>query len=66
MPVKSGIKAMKEIRKINENAKIIITSANKNIKEKALASGALHFLKKPIGFNDIIKAVRSFLNVKVA
>jgi two-component system chemotaxis response regulator CheY len=61
MPLKTGIEAMKEIQKLNGEVKVIFTSADFQIKEKALANGAVDFIKKPFNAKDILKSINNAL-----
>ncbi len=61
MPNKNGIEATKEILDINSHTKIIFTSADNSIKNKAISIGALSFKEKPFGIerlkNNILKSM---------
>ena len=61
MPLKTGIEATKEIHQLNGNVKVIFTSGDIRIKEKALANGAVDFIKKPFKAKDIIKSIKNAL-----
>ena len=61
MPLKTGIEATKEIKQLNGNVKIIFTSGDLKIKEEALATGAVDFIKKPFKVNDIINSITNAL-----
>ena len=50
MPIKNGIESMKEILKIDKEAKIIIASGDSTIRETALLNGAVDFKEKPFDF----------------
>lgn len=58
MPIKGGLEASKEILKVNKNAKIIFTTADKTIKEDALALGACSFMDKPFTVEHLINNIR--------
>jgi len=47
MPVKNGIDTTIELMKFNNHTKIIFTSADNSIKERALEIGAISFIEKP-------------------
>ncbi|MCS7129850.1 MAG: response regulator [Archaeoglobaceae archaeon] len=58
MPVMSGIDAVKEIRKIDPNAKIVAITAYASSKgEKALEAGVNLILKKPFTRKEVIKVI---------
>lgn len=59
MPVMNGIEAVKEILKIDENAKIIIISAinQKQMVFEALKNGAKHYIVKPITFEKVKEVI---------
>ena len=61
MPLKTGIEATKEIKQLNGKVKIIFTSGDTQIKEEALATGAVDFIKKPFKVNDIIESISNAL-----
>ncbi|MFX1569284.1 MAG: response regulator [Promethearchaeota archaeon] len=61
MPLKTGIEATKEIKQLNGNVKIIFTSGDVQIKEEALATGAIDFIKKPFKMIDIIESITNAL-----
>ncbi len=50
MPVMDGFEALEQIRNFDSEARVVILSADiqQGAVEKALASGALQFVKKPI------------------
>lgn len=59
MPVMSGIQALEEIKKIDENAIVIVITADVQPKtiEKVKELGALTLLRKPPKKEDIINAI---------
>lgn|SRR4030067_229102 len=59
MPVMSGIQALEEIKKIDENAIVIVITADTQPKtiEKVKELGALTLLRKPPKKEDIINAI---------
>ncbi len=59
MPIKNGIEATKQILKINSKSKIIFTSADNSIKQKALSIGARSFLDKPFSITDLITEIKN-------
>ena len=54
MPRMTGLEASKEIIKEYPECKIIFISADLNVKDLALESGAHAFLVKPISFKNIL------------
>lgn len=63
MPEMNGFEALDEIKKIDQNAKVIIVSADiqKAAMEKVRQSGAFDFVKKPIS-DDKMKQIFTKLN----
>jgi len=54
-----GIENTRRILSGNKNTRIIFLSADMQIREEALNAGACAFLSKPIGVNEIVKAINS-------
>ena len=63
MPVKTGLEAAQEILELDKNSKIIFTSADYRIKEKALAIGAISFIQKPFSHEVLIKEIEKVINL---
>jgi len=61
MPIKSGIEAAKEILEMNNNTKIIFTTGDDSIKEKALSIGAFSFRIKPIMLEQLLDDIKKAL-----
>jgi DNA-binding response OmpR family regulator len=61
LPYTSGIEAMKEILRIEPATKVLFISADGEIRQEALDSGADVFLKKPISLKTLIDATRSLM-----
>ena len=61
MPIKNGLEATKEILKIDNNTKIIFTSADESVKEDALAIGAFSFKNKPFEIEHLISNIEKAL-----
>jgi CheY-like chemotaxis protein len=63
MPVMDGFEAIKEIRAFDENAKIVVVSADiqKGAMDKAKENGAIGFIKKPIDISKV-KSILQNLN----
>ena len=62
MPIKNGIEATKEILEHNIKTKIIFTSADKSVRNKAIQTGAVSFLEKPFSFSDLVKEIKKILD----
>lgn len=59
MPVMSGIDALKEIKRINKNAKIVMISAlgQEIMVKEAVISGASSFIVKPFQVNKLVEVL---------
>lgn len=57
LPLMNGIDTMKEILKIDAEARFIFLSADYEVKDEAMKAGAFIFLKKPARIRDITNAV---------
>ena len=57
MPVMNGIDAMIEILQINKGVKIIFSSADVSMKERAISMGAHVFLNKPFAFQELLNII---------
>ncbi|MFW9999855.1 MAG: response regulator [Candidatus Hermodarchaeota archaeon] len=66
MPEADGIKAIEDIMKINNKAKIVVVSAmgQEVTVADALEKGAKEYIKKPFKEEDIYKALERFLKAK--
>ncbi|HEY8361831.1 MAG TPA: response regulator [Tissierellaceae bacterium] len=64
MPEMDGIQAVREIRKINSNAKIIMCSAmgQQAMVIEAIQAGAKDFIVKPFQSERVIEAVKKVLS----
>lgn len=64
LPKTDGITCMKEILKIDPQAKVLMVSAmeQKNIIDEALSSGAKGYVKKPFDKNEVLNKVKELLN----
>jgi YesN/AraC family two-component response regulator len=62
MPVKSGLDAMTEILEMYPELKVIIISADDSIREKALESGAVAFISKPINSSSLKTCLMNLCN----
>ena len=63
MPIKDGLETMEEILKINENSKIIVVSADIDVKERALALGAIKFMNKPFKIDLMHRNIQKVLKI---
>ncbi len=63
MPVKNGLEAAKEILDFDHDTKIIFASADKTVRDEAMALGVMSFKNKPFTleqlFSNIEKAMRT-------
>ncbi|MFA5575816.1 MAG: response regulator [Tissierellaceae bacterium] len=64
MPEMDGIQAVKEIKKINSNAKIIMCSAmgQQAMVIEAIQAGAKDFIVKPFQSDRVVEAVKKVLS----
>ncbi len=62
MPVKHGIEATREILQINEDAKIIVASADDSVKESATKLGVIIFKTKPFTNEKLINNIKKALH----
>ena len=63
MPIKNGLETTKAILEIDSKSKIIFVSADNSVKEIALTMGAREFLKKPFGFQTLLRDIVELLAV---
>ncbi len=63
MPIKNGIEATIELMKFNSNTKIIFTSADKSIEERALEIGAISFIEKPFTVIQLKNEINRIFNL---
>lgn len=63
MPVLSGYDITKMLRSDNRfnNIPILILSASRNEREKALKTGANHFMAKPFDIEEMVKSVNNLI-----
>jgi len=66
MPRKNGIEATQAILEIDNSAKVIIVSGDSSIKEKALATGAICFNKKPLNISELEKQMHLLIKRDLA
>ena len=62
MPIKTGLDAAIEILKMNYDTKIIFTTGDKSIKEKAISIGAAEFMEKPFTISHLIDKIKEVLD----
>ena len=62
MPVKNGIDALKEILQFDNNARVIIASADTSVKQKALSLGAYSFKQKPFDIDYLLSNIKKALD----
>ncbi len=67
MPVKDGIEALKEIMKIDPDAKVIIISGlgYQATVVDAVKAGAKEFLVKPVSYADLSRCIHKYVPVPV-
>ena len=63
MPVKNGIDATIELMKFNNHTKVIFTSADNSIKERALEIGAISFIEKPFSVIQLHAEINRVVNL---
>jgi len=61
MPIKDGLEAMKEILAMDDKAKIIIMSVDRDIKKQALGNGAIGFINKPFSFRYVSNYIKKLI-----
>ncbi|MFX1238522.1 MAG: response regulator [Promethearchaeota archaeon] len=62
MPVKNGLEAMKEILTMHSVQKIIFASADKTVREEALAIGSVGFIDKPFSFDRLVQKIKEVIS----
>ncbi len=65
MPVKNGIEATREIRRLSNHSKIIFVSADGTIKEEALAAGAVGFKMKPFTMDTLKSDIEKIKDIEI-
>jgi len=63
MPKMDGLSALREIRKTDEKAKVILLTASGNLRiiNECIQSGAITYLLKPFKIDDLSDAIKSTL-----
>jgi two-component system chemotaxis response regulator CheY len=66
MPHKSGIESVREIIKLNKDAKIIMCSAlgQESLVMEAIEAGAADFIVKPFKPEKVLEIVRKVINME--
>jgi two-component system chemotaxis response regulator CheY len=59
MPGVNGIQAMKRIRKMDSEVKVVFISADERVREEAIREGAVAFVQKPASMKEILETVES-------
>jgi len=62
MPGKSGLEATKEILNMNGKSKVIFASADKSVREEAIALGARSFKSKPFTLEKLCSNIKKAMN----
>ncbi len=62
MPIKNGIEALKEILEFDKQAKIIIVSADRSIKNIVKSIGAIGFMEKPFSMEMLMDNINNVIN----
>ena len=63
MPIKNGIDTTIELMKFNNHTKIIFTSADNSVKERALEIGAASFIEKPFTVIQLQTEINRVVNL---
>ncbi len=62
MPNMTGLEAMKKMLDIDPGARFVFLSADEEVREQALKTGAKAFLKKPASINEIYDVITKVLD----
>lgn len=54
---RSGLDALKDILKIDPNAKVIFASADDSVMEDAIAAGAIDYIGKPFSMQELVEVI---------
>jgi two-component system chemotaxis response regulator CheY len=65
MPVKNGLQAMIELRAMGCESSIIFTTADRDIKERAISSGANGFIEKPFELEKLNEKIVAVMGKKI-
>ena len=63
MPIKTGLEALMEIRKFDNDAKVVMASTigTQSNLVTAIKAGAYEFLQKPVNDEDVLKVLNSLI-----
>lgn len=61
MPIKDGIEALNDILKIDGCSRIIMATADVEVKREALKAGALKVINKPFKFEELFDSINELL-----
>ena len=63
MPKMDGLSAIRKIKKIDENAKVILLTASGNLRtiDECIQAGAVTYILKPFKIEDLSDAIKSIL-----
>lgn len=63
LPVMRGVEVLKEIKKLNSNAKVVMITAvgQEEVKQEATQAGCVGFIVKPFQEDEIIEQVKKAL-----
>jgi len=63
MPKMDGLSVLREIKKMDENAKVILLTASGNLKtiNECVQAGAVTYMLKPLKIEDLSNAIKSTL-----
>jgi two-component system chemotaxis response regulator CheY len=68
MPIKDGLTALKEIKQLDLNAKVIMISAMAQdmVISQSIENGAIDFIEKPIHELKILKVLERYFSVNIS
>lgn len=68
LPVKNGIEVLKEIRRMNKNAQVIIITGypSPEVREESMKHGAFYFYEKTRDVNELMQAIQRAFAAKPA
>lgn len=61
LPEMDGVEALKEIKMIDEDAKVIVTTARRSLEEDCMEAGAEDYIVKPFSKDKIWRKIRKYL-----
>ncbi|MFX0076246.1 MAG: response regulator [Candidatus Hermodarchaeota archaeon] len=62
LPLKNGLDAMKEILLLDGTSKVLFASADNNVKDLALNSGAVDFIQKPFDITILQQKIQKYVS----